>query len=199
MKTKEEARFEMVKERHKKSFFDAVKKRKADKQMISLCRYISKTKNFFTSSSCAGRIVLLDTEKSGGKKEAAFHDKWHRKISLKELIKGINKKQKEEELWFKLDPFILHLGTNSLENAKKILEATKKAGIRRAGIMVAKEGKFIVELIGSQAMAFPVKIKNKVLVEEEYLKRIVKKANQKLEKNYFQLKEFEKIVKKTLK
>lgn len=199
MKTKAETRFEMIKERHKKTFLKAVKEEKADKQMISLCNYISKTKNYFTSSSCAGRIVLLDIGKQGNKREAAFHSKWHKKVRFDELIKGINRKQKEEELWFKLDPFILHLGTDSMENAKKILKATKETGIRRAGIMVAEEGKFIVELIGTQTMALPVKAKGKLLVEEEYLKKILEKANKKLEKNYFQLKKFTGIVKKTIK
>ena len=153
MKTKEETRFEMVKERHKKTFFDAVKQGKADSQIIPFCRFISKTKNFFTSSSCAGRIVLLDIDKEGNKKEAAFHAKWHRKISFKELMKEINKQNSEEELWFKLDPFILHLGTDSLENAKKVLEAAKTAGIRRAGIMVLLHQYLTV---GSMEMLKPI-------------------------------------------
>ena len=167
--------------------------------MISLCKYIAKTKNYFTSSSCSGRIVLLDLAKEGNKKEAAFHSKWHKKVKLKELITEIKRKQNEEELWFKLDSFILHLGTNSLKNAKKILKVTRKTGIRRAGIMVAEEGKFIIELIGTQTMSFPVKIKGKILLEKEYLKKTLEKANQKLEKNYNQLKEFEKNVRKELK
>jgi len=196
---KAETRFKMIKERHKKTFFKAVEEKKADKQMISLCCYIAETKNYFTSSSCSGRIVLLDLAKEGNKKEAAFHSKWHRKVKLKELITEIKRKQNEEELWFKLDSFILHLGTNSLENAKKILKITRKTGIRRAGIMVAEEGKFIIELIGTQTMSFPVKIKGKILLEEEYLKKTLEKANQKLEKNYNQLKEFEKNVRKELK
>jgi len=196
---KAKTRFKMVKERHKNTFLKAVKEGKADKQMKALCSYIAKTKNYFTSSSCAGRIVLLDLAKNGNKREAAFHSKWHKKVKLKELIKEIKRKQTEEELWFKLDPLILHLGTNSLENAKKILKVTRKTGIRRAGIMVAQEGKFIIELIGTQTMSFPVKRKEKILLEEEYLKNALEKANQKLEKNYNQLKEFEKTVRKTLK
>jgi tRNA wybutosine-synthesizing protein 3 len=199
MKTKEETRFEMVKERHKKTFLEAVKKGKADKKIVPLCRHISKTKNYFTSSSCAGRIVLLDVGKEGNKKEAAFHSKWHRKVKLKEVMEEIKRKQKEEELWFKLDPFILHLGTNKLKNAKKILMQARKAGIKRAGIMTAEEGKFIVELIGTQSISLPVKIKEKILIREEYLKQIIEKANQKLEKNYLQLKKFEENVKRELK
>ncbi len=193
---KAETRFKMVKERHKKSFLKAVKEKKADKQMIPLCMNISKTKKYFTSSSCAGRILLLEVNKQGSKKKAAFHAKWHKKIKLKELIKEIKKTQKEEELWFKLDPFILHIGTNSLENAKKILQICRKTGIRRAGIMTAEEGKFIIELIGTQSMSFPAKIKNKILLEKEYFKITLNKANKKLEKNYEQLKKLEKNLKK---
>jgi tRNA(Phe) wybutosine-synthesizing methylase Tyw3 len=48
-------------------------------------------------------------------------------------------------------------------------------------------------------MALPVKSGEKILVEENYLKKILEKANKKLEKNYFQLKKFTKTVKKTIK
>lgn len=86
-----------------------------------------------------------------------------------------------------------------MKTQKKILEAANIAGIKRAGIMVAAEGKFITELIGTQSMAFPVKIKKEIAAEKKFLEKALEKANKKLEKNYFQLKEFEKAARKKLK
>ena len=140
-------RFAMVNAMHKKSLEKAIQEKKADKQIIPLCRFVSKTKNFFTSSSCAGRIILLQLPKGESKREACFHRKWHCVVKEKELWEGIDAETKGE-LWFKLDPFIFHVGANSLENAKKVLAAMTKAGVKRGGIIVAKPGKFLVELKG---------------------------------------------------
>lgn len=184
-------RFGMVKEMHSKSLEKAVSEGKADKQMVPLCRFVSKTKSFFTSSSCAGRIILLQLPKDENKKDASFHRKWHSRVSEKELWQGIDAETKGE-LWFKLDPFILHIGADSLENAQKILNAMKRTGIKRGGIMVAKPGKFLIELQGSQGIAFPVKKEKKVLIERKHMRYILKRANKKLAKNYELLKKLEK-------
>jgi len=191
-------RFSMVKERHKKTFEKAVKEGKADKQMHSLCRFVSLSKEFFTSSSCAGRIILLQLPKNENKREASFHRKWHRKVGEKEIWEGIEAETKGE-LWFKLDPFILHIGAAKLEGARKILECMKKAGVKRGGIIVAKPGKFLVEMQGTQAIAFPVKRGKKALVGKEFLEYILDRANEKLGQNYEMLKRLEKVFRQELK
>lgn len=191
-------RFEMVKKTHKKSLEKAIKEKKADKQMMPLCKFVSETKNYFTSSSCAGRIILLQLPKEENKKDASFHRKWHRKVKETELWNGIHDKT-IGEIWFKLDPFILHIGTNTLENAKKILTIMKKTGIKRGGIIVAKPGKFLIELQGTQTIAFPTKKDEKIITGKEVMKYMLKRANQKLEKNYTLLKKLEKNFRKELK
>lgn len=190
-------RFSMVKEMHRKSLGKAIREKKADRQMIPLCKFVSGTKHYFTSSSCAGRIILLQLPEDENKLEAFFHRKWHRRVMGKELWEGI-RAETRGELWFKLDPFILHIGADSLENAKKVLRHIKKSGVRRGGIMVAKPGKFLIEMQGSQGISFPVKKGKKVLVEEDYMKYVLERANQKLEKNYSLLKRLEKVFREEL-
>jgi len=56
---KNHARFKMSKERHKKTVEKAMKENKADKILYPLLKFFVKTKNYFTASSCAGRILLL--------------------------------------------------------------------------------------------------------------------------------------------
>ena len=194
-----DSRFEMIKKHNGAEFKKAVAEKKADALMIPLCSFINSLPEFFSSSSCAGRIMLLKTDAVESKREAGFHSKWHRKVKFRELLEEIERKVDAPELWMKQEPFILHLGTNNLENANRLLRCCRIAGIKRAGIMVAEKEKFIVELIGTQNISLPVKKGNKALADKNYLKFVLLKANAKLARNYALLKKFEKILRRELK
>lgn len=164
--------------------------------MHGLCSFVSRTKNYYTSSCCSGRIMLL--EKTGErKKENHFHRKWHRTITREELLEGLAEKIRGE-LWFKVEPFILHIGCQSLEHANRILVAMKMAGVKRGGIILAEPGKFLVEMQGTQRMSFPVKKADRKLVDEEYLCEALEKANELVSKNYMRLEKLEKELRKEL-
>ena len=193
-----EKRFEMVKEHHKNTFEKAKKDGKMDKDFIPLCNFLTKSKNYFSTSSCAGRITLVGLDMKESKKESAFHRKWHRKVKFSEVKDGIES-YSGEVLWFKQEPIIFHLGTNNLENAKKVLVACEKAGVKRSGVKVAKEGKFIVEIVGTHQINTPVREHSDTKIDDNYLKYLVKKANQKFDKNKKSLKKMEKEMKKILK
>lgn len=193
----EKTRFEMTKKHHQKTYEEAKKMGRMDEDFIKLCDFVLQTKNYFTSSSCAGRIALISLGEEEEKKESAFYRKWHRMVEEKEVIDAV-KKFEGKILWFKQEPLILHLGTNTIENAKTILLLCEKAGIKRAGIKVAKKGKFIVEILGTQNLAVPIKEGN-IITSEEYLKYLIKKANEKFNKNKELIIRLEKEAKKILK
>jgi len=187
-------RFRMSKERHYKSLEKAECENKVDKQLIGLCKWFRESEHYFTSSGCAGRVVLLELVKDNNKLDTNLHRKWHREVTVEEIIEGIET-ETEGELWLKLDPFILHIGCPTLENAKDLLSLMNKAGIKRGGIFSVKEGRYLVELIGSHTMSIPVKSGSKILVEPEYISYAVKRTNEKLALNYEKLSQLEKVVK----
>jgi tRNA wybutosine-synthesizing protein 3 len=178
---KSETIFKMIKEHHKKTFEKSKKEGKMDLEFLPLCESIAKKTEYFTSSCCSGRMVLVGLDKKERKKESAFHRKWHRKIKFKELKKGIETFN-GEVLWLKQEPIILHIGTNKTENAKKILALCEKIGIKRFGIKVLKEGKIIIEIVGTHNINIPVK-EGKICIDNDYLKYITKKCNEKYDKN----------------
>ncbi len=198
MNSQDEIRFGMVKNRHKETFEQAIYDGKADEKMVPLCKFVSKTKNYFTSSSCSGRILLLSLDKGERKKVSAFHRKWHRKVKFKEVREALNEKT-AYSVWLKQEAFILHIGAGDLKHAEKLLLVMTKSGIKRGGIIVAKPGKFIVELQGTQGLAVPVKSENEILVSDDYLKTLVDIANEKFDKNDTALKRFEKVARAELK
>lgn len=195
----EENRFKMVKERHHKTFEDALEKGRMDEKLVGFCKYIASTKNYFTSSCCSGRIILLRIEGTErDKRNCHFHRKWHDVVPFDELWNGIIEGTKGK-IWFKLEPFILHIGGKNLEYAKKILEVMKLSGVKRGGIIVAKEGKFIVEFMGTQEISFLVKDNDRVLIDKAYMEDTLKEANRKMKINEEMLIRLEKEARKKLK
>ena len=192
----EKSRFSMTKIHHKKTYEEAKKMGRMDEDFIPFCNFIVSTKNYFTSSSCAGRIALIGLGVDESKQESAFYRKWHRKVKPKEVLDAV-KNFDGKVLWFKQEPLILHLGANSIESAKNILSLCEKVGIKRAGIKVAKDGKFIVEMLGTQSITVPIK-EGKVLAEKKFLLYLIKKANEKFEKNQDLIKKLFKQAKKDL-
>ncbi|MDD3083631.1 MAG: hypothetical protein PHP82_01275 [Candidatus ainarchaeum sp.] len=194
---KKETIFKMIKEHHKKTFEKAKKEGKMDLDFIPLCEHLTKTTEYFTSSCCAGRIALVGLNKKETKKESAFHRKWHKKVKFEEIKKGISSFE-GEVLWLKQEPLILHLGTKTLNNSIKIIAICEKIGLKRAGIKVIKEGKYILEIIGNHNINMPVK-EGKISINENYLKYVVKKCNQKFDKNKKTLKKLTIEIKKQIK
>ncbi|MFH1391343.1 MAG: hypothetical protein ABIH20_03475 [Candidatus Diapherotrites archaeon] len=190
-------RFDMIKQRHTNTYKTALIQGKVDEQMQGLCDDVVSTKNYYTSSCCSGRIILLE-KRSNKKIDNFFHRKWHREITKKELKEGFNEKVKGK-LWFKVDPFILHIGCADLEKSNVILKAMKEAGVKRGGIMLAEKGKFIIELQGTEKMEFPVKNGEEKLISEKQLLNVLKEANELVRKNYTRLEKLEKTFKKYLK
>jgi len=169
-----------------------------DKGFIPLCDFLTKSENYFSASSCAGRITLVGLDIRESKKESAFHRKWHRKVKFNEVREGIESYH-GEVLWFKQEPLIFHIGSNNLENSKKILVACEKAGVKRSGIKVAKEGKFIIEIVGTHQINTPVRENGETKIDDTFLKYLVEKANQKFDKNNENLKKLEMEIKKIIK
>lgn len=179
MQTLEETRFSMVKKHHVKKLEEAIRNKKMDPLMIDICQFIAQTKNYFTTSTCSGRITLMDVNEKDEKKENAFFRKWHRKVKLEEVWEGINDNSNIENLWFKQDAFVFVIGTNKMEKTKPIIQACQEAGVKKYGIHHFEKGKVLMEIFGSKGMSVPVKERKEILVEKEYVQKLVEIANKK--------------------
>jgi len=185
-------RFDMTKKHHKATLQKAIEEKKVDEILIPFLLKIADIPDIFTSSSCAGRIMLLSTDEHEDKEVSHFHKRYHRTINFNELKSALEEDTKEMDIWFKVEPFIFHFGTKDYDKAKEVLKFCAEFGLKKAGIITAKDGKFIIEATATQYMALPLKVNNKVLVDETYLHFILDRGNKKLEANYSLLDKFEK-------
>lgn len=160
-----------------------------DKKIIPLCNKINKKQEYYTTSSCSGRIIIMIDNKK--KAKGLFKFVSHNKVKLKELLKNIPKTK--QNLKFKQEPMILHIACEELEHAKKLLNLAQKAGFKKIGI-IALNKRIIIEINGSEKIEFPLMQKSKPLVNEDFLKVVLKKANKNLDNNWEKIKKFEKLI-----
>ena len=165
---------------------------KWDKKIKSLCDKINALNNFYTTSSCSGRVIIMVEQNKKGKD--LFSKVWHDKINFKELKKELNVLEKKKDIIkFKLEPPIVHIACRDLKNASYMLEKAKYVGFKRSSILTS-ERNIILELNSSDRLEFPIIKNEKILVEDEFLKLIVKISNEKLEKGWEKIKKLEKKV-----
>jgi tRNA wybutosine-synthesizing protein 3 len=150
-----------------------------DKKLVPLCNKLNKKKNYYTTSSCSGRIVLLKA--SDKKIEDAFLFRTHEKTSYKELKKVLNEISYEEGVEFQQTSCILHVACRTMEDALDLVRKAKEVGWKRSGVMTGGE-RYVVELHSTESMCLPIMDKKKILVDDNYLKLIIEQANNKLDR-----------------
>jgi len=171
--------FDKQKQTNLKKFELAKERNLADKDAIPLCDFINSLDNFYTTSSCAGRIVIM---KSEGKKEPqCFIEKWHREVLFDEVKETLSKSNSDPLVWLKQEGAIFHIICRTLADAEKLVVLARNLGWKRTGIQVVKKERVIVEIISTEHMDVPLIDKGKKLVEnfDDYLKFLVNLTNKK--------------------
>lgn len=166
---------------------------KWDEKILDLCEKINKSENYYTTSSCSGRIIIIaDQDK---KARDLFLKRYHDLINLEQLkedleeVSNVNNKL----IKFKLDPCALHVACKSLEDANKLYSKAKLVGWKKSGI-IAIGKRYVVELNSTERLELPIISREKVLVDDEFLKILVKRANEKLKNTWKKIKNLEKSI-----
>ena len=192
--------FKQSKETHLEKLFrpDKSKKGDVDELVKPLINLINSNDNYFTTSSCSGRIMILIP--SSIKQEVKWLFFSHGEVVASELIKKIHgfANNNEKEVWFKIEGFILHIACKDIEAAQRILNIAKDVGLKRSGI-ISTASKIMVEIISSELLETPISKDNKLMVEDNYLEFIIDEANAKLRRTHNRIKKLEEAIKLLIK
>jgi tRNA wybutosine-synthesizing protein 3 len=159
-----------------------------DPEVVEYVDLVNSVDGFATSSSCYGRIILIDVP-TGSKKDSKFLKKWHRTIEFDEFWGALNEID-GSKVWLKMDPLILHVSARNCKLADRFLKVKTRAGIKRGGIFNIKENRIQIELEGTMKMEVPIKYDGQVLITEEYGKLLVEEANKRMRNNANQWEKF---------
>ncbi len=172
---------------------DKSDKQSWDKKILGLCRNINSKKEYYTTSSCAGRVVLIIADDK--KKSGLFLFRIHNKIRFRELKNELEKAGEKisKLVYFKQEPCILHVACFNLKFAQVLLDRAKLAGWKNSGI-IASSKRLVCELRSTEKLELPILDKSKVLVDDKFLKLLVKEANKKIGRTWKKIERLERMI-----
>jgi len=166
---------------------DKSKKGSVDIEILELVNLINSHPDYYTTSSCAGRIMLF--LESARKKGSAWLLLSHEPLTLQAVKRSI--KPTKETLWLRMEPPILHICAKSMDAAEKLLNMANDAGFRRSSILGLKK-RIIIEIMIPEKLDSPVAEDDKIIVDEKYLRTLIRHANLRLRISRTKLKKFQK-------
>lgn len=178
----------------KKNFLgkkDKSNKGEIDKKIKPLVDEINKLDNYFTTSSCSGRICILIEPESESKKDFKFLYQSHDRTNFRDLKKKLEKIPKNK-LRFRFESMILHVACKNLDDADSLLKKAKKL-FKHSGIISVKD-KFVIEIRDSGFIEAVIAINGKLVVNDNYLKILVSEANKKLDLAYKRINLLKKVI-----
>ncbi|MBI3027256.1 hypothetical protein HYY70_04010 [Candidatus Woesearchaeota archaeon] len=172
---------------------DKSKKGCIDKGILKIINLFNSKSEYYTTSSCAGRIVLLE-RKSKKKSECDWILTKHSKVAFDEIASSLKKHKIKNEIWLKQQPIILHVACINLDAAKKLLEASRKI-FKHSGIISITKRRIVIEIIGNEKVEAIIADKD-FAADEEYIKHLTRYANRNFEENKSKSDKFLSIIKK---
>ena len=183
-----------AKENALKSLEDACATQKVDEGILHILDLINHIEGFYTSSSCAGRIVLLEIPQIGDKRGAKFLGIWHRTIELNEL-KAAATNATKGVLWLLAQAPILHIRAQTLDLANTMVKTAVSCGFKNSA--VKSTGKKIrIEICSTERLDAPIGRDGCLYCEENHLSLLVEISNEVIERSRKKMSRFIKKVEK---
>jgi tRNA wybutosine-synthesizing protein 3 len=183
---------------------DKSQKQGIDKEILSIVNLINSKEDYFTTSSCSGRIVVIavgeGNRKEGSKwiysnhQPLAFLDVWQ---SIDPTNNSFEERFFDGEVWFKQEPMILHVCCRDIQSANSLWRIAREVGYKRGGITAGKDW-YNLEMIGSEFIETLIAKDKKLLVDKEYVDIIVKVGNERMNNSRKRMDNFLKILKNGL-
>jgi len=172
-----------------KKLSDAKKEDKVDKDIIPLLDLININDNYYTSSSCFGRIVIIELPKIGDKKNARFLGKWHREITTEDFEKALTN-SKKGEIWFLAQSPILHVISKDLDSGDKLIKKAVQCGFKNSGFRSVKKN-IVIEIASTERIDMPIGLDKNLYFKKQYIPILVRYANEVMKKSIFKITKFE--------
>ena len=174
---------------------DRSKKGTVDVKIYKLLDIINKLSDFYTTSSCAGRITLFVEPKTGRKCDSSWLLVSHEPVAFKH-IKAALKKLPEEKVWFRMESAILHVCCRDLASANRMMRIARLAGFKHSGVMDLGR-RIMLELISTERVDAPISCDGKMLVSDDYLIFLIEASNGKLKRTREKIKKLESLLSKS--
>ncbi len=163
--------------------------REVDKGILPILSIINESEKYYTSSSCFGRIVLLEIPGIGDKQNAKFLGRWHRTIEFDEIIESV-KDAKIGQIWLLSQSPVIHIIAKTPNAADKLLKIAVSCGFKNSGLKSFGK-KNVLEVCSTERLDAPIGEDGKLFCNENHLRLLVNISNEIIKKSTQKLKKFE--------
>ena len=140
---------------------------RVDEEILSLLDLLNSFKEYYTTSSCSGRVILLQLPEIGDKKHAEFLGKWHQPFSLREFQHALDE-YTQGMLWMYAQSPILHVVCSDLIAAETLIKLAIGSGWKNSCIRMPSQH-FVVELASTERIDAPIGRAGIVLLKKSSL------------------------------
>lgn len=169
-------------------------RRGADAEVVPVLERLNGLEDYFTTSSCAGRIVLIQLPAVGAKREAVFVGTWHRAVEVGEVLGAMAAAPASTDgaLWLIVQAPILHVACSDVQMAVALLRLALDAGFKYSGMkgLAAHAGRVVVEVMSTERMDVPLVADGTRFYTERYLAFLISTANALLTRGRAKLERF---------
>ena len=165
-----------------------------DEKVLPAIRSINSHSDYYTTSSCSGRIQVIELPKIGDKEKSTVLGKWHEQVSTAQVRSILDNWAGTGVVYLLAQSPIIHVVCKTLAAASQLRNIADSAGFKYSSIRSLKEQrarssdaefeKITVEILSTERVDIPVAVEGRVFPDEEYLKFIVDNANSCLDRSH---------------
>jgi len=163
------------------SLFTAMREGKVDEDIIDLLLLINSIRGIYTTSSCSGRIGIIEEPALGAKPLSRWLIKVHREITFEEAKEALERARKGL-IFLKSQPPIFHVVAEDLERAKKLHELGLASGFKYTTFKVISS-RYLVEINATEYLTAPLGRDEKIMASDEYLRFALEIGNSMLRRS----------------
>lgn len=155
---------------------DKSPKGSVDTLALPIIAQINSHPDYYTTSSCSGRIVLFSD---------TFLYSTHEIISNDiDVLWDTLQNCKNSFVELKMEPFILHVECRDIPSAKRMHQVAISSGFRNSGMSIGTTDRNIVAVRSTIRMDIPCIVDGILLVKKEQVEVWVGVANEKMRRNW---------------
>mgnify|MGYP000070605064 CR=1 FL=1 len=168
---------------------EAIKRGEVDKEVLPHLEILNSFPFCFTTSSCSGRIALIDAPLVGPKYESKKAYRWHSPVDADIVWEKINSYTPGHILWLKYDSFIISLSLCSIDWATFFIKLARYLNLKDSGIrsINPRAGYVNMDFMSTEKISTPIRTRKKILIDYEYFNSLMDIANFLMQKNKIKL------------
>jgi len=148
-----------------------------DTELLPLLVLVNRDVDLYTTSSCSGRVVVMDSEYPWEREETGIVFKTHNPIKPSDL-EFIYSKPVYKRLWIVVSGPIIHIYSRSFKLASTILNTARRVGFKHSGVMhYSKDTGLFIELVTGIYIAQLARTRDEVIIEQTKIAKLVDVVN----------------------